>query len=158
MVLICFYSFSFLFLKIDKVYSGRNHTFHGWLSAKLTVHSYRQGGYLIHSELNVKALSLFFALKTSVDMQQRRYLGHHLPKKLRSMVSISARCSPDPFHEHPHFPCKTARPTVNGPSSSVSTFSNPHLTGRTVSPDTSPTYELTYEKTYSHVNCNSSSK
>ena len=48
-------------------------------------------------------------------MWQRRYLGHHLPTKLCSTVSISGPCSPDPLHEHPHFSCKTSRHTVNGP-------------------------------------------
>lgn len=48
-------------------------------------------------------------------VQQRRYLGHHLPTKLRSSFSLSGPCSPDPVRGHPHFPCKTARPTVNGP-------------------------------------------
>ena len=87
-----------------------------WLSAKLTVHSYTQGGYLVHSELNAKSLSLFCTLKTSEAMQQRRYLGHHLQTKLHSTVSVSGPCSPDPFHEHLHIPCQTARPTVDGPS------------------------------------------
>ena len=48
-------------------------------------------------------------------MQQRRYLGPNLPTKLHSILSISGPCSPDPFHEHPHFPCKTDRPTGNRP-------------------------------------------